>query len=95
MGLKEKLMNIQVELKAPKNLYNNFGKYAYRNAEGICNAVKPFLRDQNVMLTLSDSLEAVGDRIYVKGMQENRKARKAWMIPRSLERHQAMRGNTL
>lgn len=66
MGLKEKLMNIQVELKAPKNLYNNFGKYAYRNAEGICNAVKPFLRDQNVMLTLSDSLEAVGDRIYVK-----------------------------
>ena len=40
MNLSEKLMNIQVELKAPKNLYNSFGKYKYRNAEGICEAVK-------------------------------------------------------
>ena len=31
----EKLNAIQVELKAPKNLYNSFGKYHYRNAEGI------------------------------------------------------------
>ena len=52
MNLSEKLMNIQVELKAPKNLYNSFGKYKYRNAEGICEAVKPFLKKYNVVLTL-------------------------------------------
>ena len=34
------LSRIQRELKAPKNLYNSFGKYSYRNAEGILEAVK-------------------------------------------------------
>lgn len=66
MDLKEKLMNIQVQLKAPKNLYNSFGKYAYRNAEGICNAVKPYLKECGVTLVLSDKLEAVADRVYIK-----------------------------
>lgn len=37
----EKLANIQNELKAPKNQYNSFGKYNYRNAEGIEEALKP------------------------------------------------------
>ena len=29
-----RLSKLQEELKAPKNMYNNFGKYSYRNAEG-------------------------------------------------------------
>ena len=62
----EKLMKIQTEIKAPKNLYNSFGKYKYRNAEGICEAVKPYLAKNNCSLTLSDDIIAVGDRIYVK-----------------------------
>lgn len=66
MELREKLMSIQVNLKAPKNLYNSFGKYSYRNAEGICNAVKPYLEKHNVTLTLSDSIECIGERIYLK-----------------------------
>ena len=33
------LSRIQQSLKAPKNLYNSFGKYSYRNAEGILEAV--------------------------------------------------------
>ena len=37
----EKLANIQNELKAPKNQYNSFGKYNYRNAEDIEEALKP------------------------------------------------------
>ena len=41
MTLKEKLSAIQQEMKAPKNLYNSFGKYSYRNAEGILEAFKP------------------------------------------------------
>ena len=40
MEFKEKLQKIQCEPKAPKNLFNSFGKYKYRNAEGICEAVK-------------------------------------------------------
>ena len=62
----DKLMRIQTEIKAPKNLYNSFGKYRYRNAEGICEAVKPYLAKENVSLTLTDEIVEVGGRIYVK-----------------------------
>lgn len=66
MGIYEKLMHIQTKIKAPKNLYNSFGKYKYRNAEGICEAVKPYLAKENASLVLHDDLVNVGDRIYVK-----------------------------
>lgn len=66
MGINEKLMRIQTEIKAPKNLYNSFGKYKYRNAEGICEAVKPFLQKENVSLVLADDIVAVGSRYYIK-----------------------------
>ena len=61
-----KLMNIQTKIKAPKNLYNSFGKYKYRNAEGICEAVKPYLAEENCSLTLADEIIEVGGRVYVK-----------------------------
>ena len=61
-------MRIQTELKAPKNLYNSFGKYKYRNAEGICEAVKPFLQKEKCALTLKDEIVEVGGRIYVKAI---------------------------
>ena len=64
--LLDKLKSIQVELKAPKDQFNKFGGYKYRNAEGICEAVKPYLSKYNVALTISDEIIAVGDRIYVK-----------------------------
>ena len=66
MSIAEKLMRIQTELKCPKNLYNNFGKYHYRNAEGICEAVKPYLEKEKCILTLTDSIVEVGGRIYVE-----------------------------
>lgn len=62
----EKLTAIQTEIKAPKNLYNSFGKYSYRNAEGICEAVKPFLKKYSLSLTLSDEIVNIGDKNYVK-----------------------------
>ena len=65
-SINSKLMKIQTEIKAPKNLYNSFGKYKYRNAEGICEAVKPYLSKHNCSLTLSDDIIEVGERIYVK-----------------------------
>ena len=64
--IKEKLMKVQVGLKAPKNLYNSFGKYHYRNAEGIQEAVKPYLEKYGLALTLTDSIEEIGGRVYVK-----------------------------
>ena len=42
--LHAKLVNIQSELKAPKNQFNSFGKYKYRSAEDILEAVKPLLK---------------------------------------------------
>ena len=63
-----KLMKIQTEIKAPKNLYNSFGKYKYRNAEGICEAVKPYLAKHNCNLILGDEIIEVGGRIYVKAI---------------------------
>ena len=60
------LQAIQVELKAPKSLYNSFGKYHYRIAETILEAVKPLLAKHGAQLTLSDEIIAVNERIYVK-----------------------------
>lgn len=65
-NVSQKLMAIQTHIKAPKNLYNSFGKYKYRSAEGICEAVKPFLASENASLLLTDEIVEVGGRIYVK-----------------------------
>lgn len=66
LSLKEKLMRIQVELKAPKNLYNSFGKYKYRNVEGIQEALKPLEKTYGILTVLTDEMVEVGGRVYVK-----------------------------
>lgn len=60
------LIAIQHELKAPKGQYNSFGKYKYRSCEDILEAVKPLLNKYNCSLVITDSLEQVGERYYVK-----------------------------
>lgn len=65
MGIYEKLTQIQTRLKVPKNLYNSFGKYNYRNLEGILEAVKPFLAETKTVLYITDDIVAKGDRYYV------------------------------
>ena len=62
----KELIAIQSELKAPKGQYNSFGKYKYRSAEDILEAVKPLLAKNGCTLTLSDELELIGDRYYIK-----------------------------
>lgn len=64
------LVKIQAELKAPKNQTNAFGKYKYRSAEDIIEAVKPILFKYNTALVISDEIIQVGDRIYVKATAE-------------------------
>lgn len=62
----QKLINIQQKLKAPKGQHNDFGKYNYRSAEDILEAVKPLLAEEGCQLTLSDEMVQVGDRYYIK-----------------------------
>lgn len=66
MTVHEKLKEIQTMLKAPKNLYNKYGGFNYRNAEGIYEAVKPLLDKLGMTLIISDSIQAVGTKNYVK-----------------------------
>lgn len=66
MNIYGKLQKIQGEMKAPKNLYNSFGKYKYRNAEGICEAFKPYGEKYKVALFLTDTVEEIGGRVYIR-----------------------------
>lgn len=62
----KELIEIQKELKAPKNQYNSFGKYKYRSCEDILEGVKPLLAKHGCILVINDSIQLVGDRFYVK-----------------------------
>lgn len=62
----ERVTALQNELKAPKSRYNSFGKYAYRSCEDIVEAVKPLCEKYGLMLHISDSIELVGQRFYIK-----------------------------
>lgn len=61
-----KLFIIQSSLKVPKNQYNQFGDYSYRNCEDILEALKPILKETGTVITLSDEIELLGARYYVK-----------------------------
>jgi hypothetical protein len=62
----KQLISIQSELKAPKNQFNSFGKYHYRNAEDILEALKPILLKYGCTLTISDEIKTAGDVLYVE-----------------------------
>ena len=66
MNIYEKLMQIQVDLKAPKNQFNNFGKYKYRNLEDILEALKPLLSKYTAVINITDEIVLIGERYYVK-----------------------------
>lgn len=66
MGLHEALIKVQGSLKAPKDQTNTFGKYNYRSCEDILEAVKPLLKENALALHLSDTVEVIGDRVYIK-----------------------------
>lgn len=60
------LSKIQNEVKAPKGQFNSYGKYRYRSAEDIVEAVKPVINNYGYYLTLNDEIVLVGNRYYVK-----------------------------
>lgn len=61
-----KLVEIQAELKVPKNQRNNFGNYNYRSAEDILEAVKPLLKKHGAKIILSDKPVLIGDWHYIE-----------------------------
>lgn len=66
MSIYTKLMNVQNELKVPKNNTNTFGNYKFRNAEDILEALKPLLKKHNATVIITDDVVTTGDRYYIK-----------------------------
>lgn len=62
----KKLAAVQAELNVPKNQFNKFGNYKYRNAEDIMQAAKPLCIKNGLLLNVTDSIEYIGERYYVK-----------------------------
>lgn len=60
------LSKIQAELKCPKGSFNSFGKYKYRSAEQILESVKPLLHKYGATLILSDCIEQIGNKLFLK-----------------------------
>lgn len=56
LSLHEKLSRIQVEFKANKSKFNSFGKYNFRSAEDILEALKPFNEKYGVYFTVKEIL---------------------------------------
>ena len=53
------LMEIQTRLKVKKSSYNSFGKYHFRKAEDILEALKPLLKEFGCAVTLEEELLGV------------------------------------
>lgn len=70
MNIYEKLLNIQHELKAPKNCRNTFGNYNYRSAEGILEALKPLCFKYKAVLRMTDEIVDIGGKLFVKAVSE-------------------------
>ena len=56
MNINEKLATIQTKFKSKKSRYNSFGKYNFRSAEDILEAIKPYLLELGVQVTIREEL---------------------------------------
>jgi len=68
--LNNPLAEIQAKLKAPKGQFNSFGKYHYRSAEDILEAVKKVVNPMGFAITLTDDLIFAEGRWYIKSVAE-------------------------
>lgn len=66
--IREDLFNIQQRLKSNKTMYNEFGKFAYRNLEGILADLKPILKELKCTITFNDEIVNVGASNYIKSV---------------------------
>lgn len=70
MSIYEKIANIQNKLNVGKDQYNPFGKFYYRTLPSVYEAVKPLLKDENLLLVMRDELEETNSGTFVKGIAE-------------------------
>lgn len=66
MSISEKLFKIQQEMNVPKDLYNKYGNFYYRNAETILAEFKKAAKDLKLVLLLNDEIVEIAGKVYVK-----------------------------
>lgn len=67
-NITQKLLAIQLELKAPKNQRNKFGNYNYRSAEDILEAIKPYTKKHNVLFKITEEIKMVGEHVFIESV---------------------------
>ena len=60
MTLQQKLATIQTKFKSKKSRFNSFGKYYFRSAEDILEAIKPYLLEYGITFTINEKLLTEG-----------------------------------
>lgn len=65
-SFKERVLDLQARLNCPKNRPNDYGGFYYRSCEDILMAVKPLLKELEIILTIADSLEITEKENYIK-----------------------------
>lgn len=59
LNIFQKLSKIQKEFKSKKSRFNSFGKYSFRSAEDILEALKPYNEKYGVLFTVDEQLVGV------------------------------------
>ncbi len=65
-SFERRLIAVQRRLKAPKNQWNSFGKYSYRNCEDIFEGLKPLLEEYDLLLIMNNDIVFIEGFFYVK-----------------------------
>jgi hypothetical protein len=69
LNLNEKLSLIQKEFKANKSKFNSFGKYNFRSAEDILEALKPYNEKYQVSFVITERMIRMQDQNIIPMMQ--------------------------
>jgi len=69
LNLNQKLSLIQKEFKANKSKFNSFGKYNFRSAEDILEALKPFNEKYQVSFVITETMIRMQDQNIIPMMQ--------------------------
>ena len=66
LPFKQRVLNAQNELKAPKNQYNKFGEFYYRSAEDILDAAKKVNSKYSLLLVIEDTVEQYNEHLFLR-----------------------------
>ena len=66
MTLQQKLAQVQTEFKSKKSRFNSFGKYYFRSAEDILEAIKPFILKYGITVTVDETFVSEGPVPMIK-----------------------------